>query len=136
MIFDKENLFSEDQAITVTANSTNVIDLGLTEMGEGEPIQIIVQVTTAFAGGTNMVVTLTTDDNAAMASETTLLASGTIITATLVQGYRFKFSVLPEDCERYLRLTFTVTGTMSAGAVFAGLNIDRDTWKALPDALA
>ena len=28
MIIDKQNLFSDDQAITVTADSTNVIDLG------------------------------------------------------------------------------------------------------------
>lgn len=135
MIFDKENLFSEDQAITVTANSTNVIDLGLTEMGEGEPIEVIIQVTTAFANGTSIIAKLYTDSAVGMGSEVLLQESGVILTATLVQGYRFKFSILPQDCKRYLRLTYTVNGTMNAGNIFAGLNLDRDTWKALPDAL-
>lgn len=135
MILDKENIMSNDQAITTTAASTDLIDLGLTEMGEGEPIEVICQVTTAFAGGTSIDAALQTDDNASFSSATQLQATGAIATATLVQGYRFKFSVLPEDCERYLRINYTVVGTMSAGNILAGLALDRDTWKALPDAI-
>ena len=135
MILDKENLFSEDQAITVTAASTNLIDLGAAYKGEGEPVNILAQVTTAFAGGTSVACKLQTDDNASFSSATDVLDSGAIATATLAQGYKFKFSVLPNDLERYIRLYFTVVGTMSAGKVFAGLNLDESTWRAVADAL-
>ena len=63
MILDLESLFSDDQALTVTAASTNIIDLGATgtpplsstaltrDIGPGMPIDILIQVTVA-AGGT------------------------------------------------------------------------------------
>lgn len=135
MIFDKENLMSEDQALTTTAVSENVIDLGLTEMGEGEPIEIIVQVTADLATGTSVQIDLETDDNASFSSAVVLQASGVIATASLKAGYRFTFSILPQDAERYIRLNYVIIGTFDAGTVTAGLALDRDTWKALPDAL-
>jgi hypothetical protein len=136
MYLDKENLFSEDQAITVTAASTDVIDLGLTEMGRGEEIEILVQVTTDFADGTSLQVALQTDDNAGFSSAATLFSSAAIATASLVAGYTFAMGKLPDNLvERYVRLYYTVVGTMSAGKVVAGLIKDRQNWAALPDAL-
>lgn len=136
MYFDKENMFSEDQAITVTANSTNVIDLGLVEMGKGGPIEVVVQVTEAFAGGTSVAFTLETDSDVAIGSAVDLQDIAAIAIADLTLGTQIPFSILPRSsCERYMRLAYTVVGTMSAGKIFAGLNLDRDTWAALPDAL-
>lgn len=135
MIFDKHNNFSEDQAITVTANSTNVVDLGPAKMGEGEPIEVLVQVTTAFAGGTSIAFTLETDDNEAISSATDIQDVAAVATAGLTQGTQITFSALPRACERYLRLAYTVVGTMSAGKIFAGLNLDRNTWEAKADGL-
>lgn len=131
MIADKQNIFSEDQAITVTAASTNVIDLGnddaaiqaLNEKGDAE---LLVQVTTAFAGGTSLAVKLQSDDDEAFGSATDLIDTGAIVTATLVQGYKFRLA-LPEINEQYLRLYYTVVGTMSAGKIFAGLVLDKQT---------
>lgn len=132
MILDKQNLFSEDQAVTVTANSTNIIDLGnddsavqaLNEKGE---LELFVQVTTAFANATSMSVTLTSDDSSTFASETTVLASAAVAEASLVAGYQFKLGKLPRINEQYIRLTYTVVGTHNAGAVTAGLILDRQT---------
>jgi hypothetical protein len=135
MFVDNQNLFSKDQAVTVTAASTNVIDLGIAYKGEGEPINILAQVTTAFAGGTSVAFKLQTDDNASFNSATDVQDLGAIATATLVQGYKAKFSALPSDLERYVRLYYTVVGTMSAGAIFAGLNLDEDSWRAMADAI-
>jgi hypothetical protein len=135
MIFDKQNLFSEDQAVTVTADSTNVIDLGLTETGEGEEIEINAFVTTAFADGTSLKVSLVTSATSTFASTTTMLDTAVILTAALVAGYRFVLGKLPDDMLRYCKLVYTVVGTMSAGKIFAGLNLDHQSWKALPDAL-
>jgi len=135
MIFDKENLFSEDQAITVTADSTSVVDLGLAEMGEGEPINLEVRVTTALTSGTSVQVSLVSSANSTFNGVSTLIESGVIVAATLIQGYRFTFGSLPDDALRYNKLVYTVVGTFAAGNIFAGLNLSKQNWKALPDAI-
>jgi len=125
MILDKSNLFSEDQAITVTANSTNVIDLGSADdMGPGTVKEIWIQATEAFTadGAATLTVSLTTDDSAAMSSATTLYTSAAIGKASLVAGYKIPIRGLPTGAERYLRLTYTVaTGPMTAGKISAGI---------------
>jgi len=136
-MFDKSNLFSEDQALTTEGSvaSTNYIDLGLVNMGEGEPLELIVQVTEAFATATSLKVVLQADDNSSFSSPESVLDSGAIATASLVAGYQFKFSSLPINLQRYVRLSYTTVGTPSAGKLFAGLGIDRNTWRAMADAL-
>ena len=128
MILDKQNLFSDDQAITVTANSTNVIDLGAADKGPGTPLEIYIQATEAFtaAGAATLTVSLTTDDNASMSSATTLYTSAAIGKADLVAGYVVPIRALPTGAEQYLRLTYTVaTGPMTAGKITAGIVLDR-----------
>lgn len=129
MIMDKENLFSDDQAITVTADSTNVINLGVDNIGKGEPIEILCQVTEAFAaaGAATLQAQLETDDNAAMSSSTVVWDSGAIGKASLVVGYEFTITFVPKaGMEQYAGLVFTVaTGPMTAGKITAGLIKDR-----------
>ena len=132
MILDKQNLFSSDQAITTTANSTDIIDLGadnsrVQDLNEKGVTQAFFQVTKAFTGTTSMVVTLTESDSSTMLSETTVVSSATILTASLVAGYQFQFSTLPLISKRYLRATYTVVGTLAAGTIMAGLTLDRQT---------
>jgi hypothetical protein len=127
MILDKQNLFSDDQAVTTTAVSTNVIDLGVAGANKGEPIDILVQVTTTFAGGTSIQLGVGCDTVAAFSSETTLQTTAAIALASLVQGYQFTVSVIPTGVERFMRLTYTVVGTMTAGNITAGLVLDRQT---------
>lgn len=143
MIFDSTNLFSDAQAITASAASTNVIDLGATgtpkhaanaitrDIGKGSPIQLRVQVTTAFATLTSLTVGIQTDDNEAFSSATTVLSSPAVAVADLVAGYVFPLVVIPRGTlERYVRLYYTVAGTnatagnVTAGFVFA--NEERD----------
>jgi len=134
MILDSTLLLSDDQAITVTANSTNIIDLGnddalvqaLNEKG-GEHLKFFAQVTTAFAGGTSVALKLTTDDSSTFASETTIYESAAVATASLVAGYQFKLPALPPINEQYLRATYTVVGTHTAGNITAGLVMDVQT---------
>lgn len=132
MILDKQNLFSEDQAVTVTAVSTNVIDLGnddalVQAMNEKGAVDVYAQVTTAFAGGTSIQAVLKSDDSSTFASATTILSTAAIATAGLKAGYIFKFGTLPLINEQYLQLTYTVVGTMSAGNIMAGLVLDTQT---------
>ncbi|MAE50080.1 hypothetical protein CMI48_04620, partial [Candidatus Pacearchaeota archaeon] len=72
MILDKENLYSDDQALTTTADSTNVLDLGVANRGPGNPMLILIQVTTTFAGGTDVTIDLETDDNTSFSSLSTI----------------------------------------------------------------
>jgi len=132
MIIDVANLWSDDQAVTVTANSTNVIDLGadharIQDLNEKGEIEVYAQVTTAFAGGTSIVVGVYEADVAAMTSETLVFETGVIATAALVAGYKFLLGKLPPITDRFLRLTFTVVGTHTAGNITSGLILDKQT---------
>ena len=132
MILDTQNSFTwnsstltDDQAITVTAASTNVIDLGADrDIGKGIPVPILVQATAAFTavGAATLTVALQTDDNASFSSASTVWTSTAIPKATLVQGYEIPINYVPRENERYLRLYFTVaTGPMTAGTIVAGI---------------
>jgi outer membrane receptor for ferrienterochelin and colicin len=132
MIFDKQAVFSEDQAVTVTAASTNVINLGdddaaVQALNSKGDLEVFAAVTTAFADGTSLKVGLQSDDDEAFGSPTTVVESAAIGVATLKAGYRFKIPKLPRINEQYVRLYYTVVGTMSAGKIMAGLILDGQT---------
>lgn len=130
MILDKENLLSDDQAVTTTAVSTNILDLqgaNAGDQGPGEPLNLFAQVSSAdFSGGTSISLIVQTDDDEAFGSATTLFTTPAIVTASLVAGYNFALGSLPIELgERYMRFTYTVVGTMSTGAITAGIVPDR-----------
>lgn len=132
MYIDKDLVFSDDQAVTVTAASTNIIDLGddnskVQALNSKGDVEVFAEVTTAFAAGTSMSVTLQSDDDVAFGSPTTVNASAAVATSSLVVGYQYKLGKLPRINEQYVRLYYTVVGTMSAGKIFSALVIDRQT---------
>ena len=139
MILDAQNLFDQANAITVTRNSTNVIDLVKTglNIGLGRPFFIYVTVTTAFTadGAATLQVALVTDDNASLSSLTTLQDLPAVIAvASLVAGFSFSFYIHPTSVmEQYLGLIYTVaTGPMTAGKVTAGIALQVPGYTAYP----
>ena len=140
MIFSAEQLFSDDQAVTATAISTNVIDLGVAgtpygaaaalnqDVGKGTPIPILVQVTTAFATLTSLTITVEVSAAAGLTSPT-VLATETIAVADLVAGKQMSMQVLPKDASmRYLGVRYTVTGSnATAGNITAGVTMGNQT---------
>lgn len=137
MIMDYHNLFDQAAAITVTRNSTNVIDLlrASQDIGAGENLFVTITVTTAFtAGGSaTLQVALVTDDNTSLSSPTTLQDQVAVIAvASLIAGYEIVFRINPSSVmERYLGLVYTVaTGPMTAGNVTAGIVVDIQRWRA------
>lgn len=140
MIFSAEQLFSDDQAITADAASTNYIDLGATgtpygangalarDIGKGEPVPIEVIVTAAFDNLTSLDIQVQTDDNTSFSSATTVL-SQTILLTDLVAGKNVAFQFVPEGVnERYVRIYYDVTGTApTAGTITAGISGGRQT---------
>ncbi len=135
MIFSAQQLFSDDQAVTATANSTNVIDLGVAgtpydakaalnrDIGKGAKIPLLVQVTTDFATGAGMTALTIALETGATTALNTIIASQTILIADLVAGKQINLDYLPNGIvERYLGLSYTpVTGDANAGNITAGI---------------
>jgi hypothetical protein len=125
MLFDSQNLFSDTQAVTVTATSTNLLDTGAArDLLAGEGLFLVVQVTEAFdaGGAATVTVALQTDDNSSFSSPTTLFSSPTTGLSGLTLGARPVQIRVPRGAERYLRLSYTVAdGPFTAGKVTAGL---------------
>lgn len=139
MIFSAQQLFSDHQAITATAASTNYIDLGDTgtpplgnklerDVGKGEPVPIEAIVTEAFNNATSVTIAVQVDDNDAFSSPKTVLTE-VIPLASLVVGKNLAFRFLPEGTDqRYLRLHYTVTGTApTTGKFYAGISKGRQS---------
>ena len=137
MILDNQTLFSDRQAVTAAAPSTNIIDLGprglgiVRDIGKGKSIPLVVQVVEAFAaaGAATLAVALQVDEGPAFGSPKTVIQTQPVALALLVPGYQFNLDYVPLGTdERYLRLNYTVaTGPMTAGAVTAGVTVGHQT---------
>lgn len=114
---------------TLSANQ-GARDMGI---GDDPALKLLVVVTTSFAGGTSLVVNFrgaADNGSGAAASYTTYYSSPAILTATLVAGARLMDMDVPRPpagvaIPRFLRLTYTVAGTMTAGVVESGIVLDR-----------
>lgn len=136
MILDQQNLFSDAQAVTVTANSSNVIDTlpsggpnTKSGIGDGQDITLFAQVGTTFTGGTSMAISLVSADTADLATNPIVhYATAAIVLASLTAKARLVGLDLPYGkYRRYVGLVYTVVGTMTAGTVTAGLVEDLQT---------
>ena len=134
MMYGKLNTFGTDQAVTATAASTDIIDLGATrDIGNGEPLELVILCTeTAVSGGSSTVtIDLQTDDNSSFSSAATLASSGAIAKASITAGTELLRIKVPLNVERYLRLYYTVaTADLTSGKFTAFLAHDRQANKA------
>lgn len=141
MILNQNEIFSNKQAITATALSTNVIDLGLAgtpygaaapvkqDIGKGTPIPILVTVTEAFATLTSLTITLECSAAAGMTSPEVLFTSPAIPLAELVVGEKITLQFIPIKANlRYLGLRYTVAGSSAtAGKIMAAITMGNQT---------
>ena len=100
MILSAQQLFSDYQAITANADSTNVIDLGVPgtpfraqaplvqDIGKGAKIPILVQVTADFNTLTSLTINLSKGPTTALG---TTILSQAIVLADLVAGKQVSF---------------------------------------------
>lgn len=134
MMYDKLNTFGTDQAVTTTAASTDIVDLGAArDMGNGEPLELVILVTQSVtaSGAATVTFTLETDDTAGFSSPVVLASSGAIGKAALPAGTEVLRVKVPLDAERYLRTNYTVaTGPLTAGTFTAFLARDRQASRA------
>ena len=138
MILSAQQLFSDDQAITASADSTNVIDLGVAEtpyggqaalnddVGKGAKIPLLVQVTEDFDNLTTLEIKLSTGATTALG---TTIASQVISLADLLEGKQLNLDYLPNGIiERYLGMEYVVVGTgPSVGKITAGITMGVQT---------
>jgi hypothetical protein len=143
MYMDGQLIFSDAQAITVDAISTNVIDLGATntlkDIGAGVPLYLVIQIGVAWAAAGTVTFSLESDSTVDLATSATVhWVSADIAKSVLVAGYRVVAIALPieKTYERYLGVRYNVTTSETAGTVDAFLVSDVNAWSAYADNFA
>lgn len=139
MILNLNETFSENQAITATAISTNVITFPLNgivvgesaavarNLGAGNEIPLMIQVTEAFAAATSITFSLESSAVVGLTSATVHWTSVAIPIATLVPGYKLPIRILPDGTMlQFLGMRYTVGGVnATAGKVTASLGTEQ-----------
>jgi hypothetical protein len=127
MYMDAQARPSNGQVVTGAAGtyvSTDSIDL-LTAIDNpgrsGTPLRAKAVVTTAFAGGTSIQAQLISSVNSNLSSPSVLASGPVVALANLAAGANLLDVPLPDISDRYLGFQYVTLGTMSAGAVTAGI---------------
>ena len=130
MIIDKQNHFNYGkQAVTASAASTDVLDLGKAGVTYGAgSLFLVSRVGAAFEaeGSATLTISLQTATDEAFTSPITVLSSGAIAKAALTANtimQKADLNALP--LQRYVRVYYTVaTGPMTAGTIESFLTPD------------
>lgn len=150
MWIDERAEFADATALTTGAGTNlvgDVMDLSQNrDIGQGHPMYLVIQVTTAAASGTAYQFILASDAAAAISTdgtETRHYTSDVFTDAQLTAGFTL-VTALPmgdtatgEDTagyERYLGVLAVGTGTHTAGSINAFLTPDPYGWTSYPDA--
>lgn len=125
MLIDKKLTFCTEQAVTVSATSTDVIDMGSAGdvgLSSGLHLMINVDETVTAAGAATVNFQVQCDSDSAFGSPKTVVQTDAVPKATLVAGYQL-FIPLPVGLdERYLGVKFLVsTGPLTAGKFTAAI---------------
>jgi len=122
MLLDQKNVFSDNQAITADAVSTNVIDLGVAGRAPGNPLSVIAQVTEAFNTLTSLNVQVQSCAAEGFGSGVVTHQTVNLLLASLTAGKRVDLGSLLDGTLRYVRLNYDVVGTdPTTGRITAAL---------------
>lgn len=121
---DAHNLYSDAQALTSTAASTNLIDHGVDgNLGIGEPMVVVLSLDVAADDGNSnetYAVAFQSDDNSSFSSATTV--GSATITRGDAAGTKYYIPIPPSTTmERYSRINYTLGGTSPSVTVTARL---------------
>lgn len=137
MFIDKRLQVSSEQALTGTAPSQDVIDLGLQRLiGPGDPLWWVIVARIGLAGtNPTLNIDVETDDASNFPSPAVLQSYPQLAAAGFVTGTRLVIPMTFTN-ERHLRLKYTLGGTTPSATVDAWLtNQDPTSWRAYPDAI-
>lgn len=141
MILDTQARFAVLQAVTASAISQDVIDLGavttggagtpanaIQDIGIGEVLNLVVNIGTAFSGGaaTSMTITLESALDAGLTSSPIVHQSVNFTTAQLTANTQRLVSFVPSaPFQRYVGLRFAPQGgSYAAGTISAYIALD------------
>lgn len=137
MIIDKALQVSDDQAVTATAESTDVIDFGQATPNSGMAgmLSMVVTVGEAAAATGAATVTFSVQDSADNSSFADVVSSAAIGKAALPLGAQVVIP-MPVAHRRYVRLNYTVgTGPLTTGKFSAQVVTGIQQNTPMPDAL-
>ena len=146
MILDERLEFADAAAIALNttnaiAPNTDVINQGATptlrDLGAGEPMYWVIQVTTSFGGAGNVTFDLVSDSAAALTtSKTTHITTGAIAYTAWTAGTT-KIFALPQEAtyEQYVGIWETASGNLTGGAINSFLTRDVSRWTAYNDGI-
>jgi hypothetical protein len=138
MMIDAQHLFSDAQALTATALSTNVIDLSLDRaIGAGEPMAVVIVVdvaadqttgdedyTVAVEYGTNAAISTGRQEVGRLIFESGTPTAPALDADLLVAGAIFAIPLPPSSTDmtaRYIGVRYTLAGTSPSVTVTAFL---------------
>ena len=135
MILDKQNLLSYKQAITVSAVSTNSIDLGPNMWNKssgddrGMPLGLFVDESFTAAGAATLTIDIQSSNASDFSSGVVTHQSITLAKADLATAKKLPHSLaIPPDAKEYVRANYTVTtGPFTAGKLTLGNVASRQT---------
>lgn len=127
MIYDKENLFFDEKAVSslsATPTYSDAVENGKGGAYPNAPIDI--RVTGAQIGGGSLTLKLQTDDDAAF-SDPTYIKTGKTFTTSLTLGELHDVIHVPADAKKYIRLEATGSDSLTGdGKLTAGIVVDHD----------
>ena len=139
-ILSAQEIYSDQQAITATAASTNVIDFGTpgtwvhatTPIVDDKGVSMIclgIVITEDFDALTSLDITFETDDNAAFSS-TKVIYTENVLLADLVAGKKLAVRTIPfNTLEQYTRINYTVNGSApTTGKITAAITQLESAW--------
>lgn len=132
MIIDFNLQMSDAQAVTSSAASTNIIDLGADrDIGPGEEMKLVFTCDTTQAG-TSPTVTFKLQTSATAGGTYTDLATSRTV-AAMTSGQAVVMG-LPDTNLQFIRAYFTIGGSsITAGAFSAQIVKDASQWQAYSD---
>ena len=119
-MFDRENLFSNEQAFTGDGPSTDAVDLGTEPQRKGSNRHAMLSITETFAGAASATLSLQSD---VVDSFSAAVDNITIPMDNLSAGENYVVP-LPKDLHRFVRIYLTFDVPPTAGAVTAGIVLD------------
>jgi len=111
MIIDNELVLSDEQAITASANSTNVLDLNTAERAPGNPLCIASYVNEDFNNLTSLEFKVQSCAVEGFSSGVVDHQKVVVAAADLVKGKKVDLGKLLDGTLQYVRVAYTVTGT-------------------------
>lgn len=130
MILDKFLEFSAEQAITASAASTNIVDLGVAGRGHGEPLEMhcLVEQDFAHTGTETLTIQLQHDSNSDFSTAGIVIQSAALSGSGLTDGTEVFKQKVPDGLKRYIRLYYllgTGAGAFTGGTISSRLILDR-----------